>query len=188
MEKSKLNECIKAERLVLQRRFHDHDKEMWQAVDANRDFLREYLFWVDGTKSLQDVVNATDFFIKEWDKYHNWCYDIFSISDNRLLGCIDAHNLDFENRTAELGYWLSEKETGQGYMREAVFALEAELFKAGFHRVEIQCDTHNYRSAMVAERCDYELEYVSRESLYHYTGLHDKFVYVKFSPYPPKGF
>ncbi|MCM1324272.1 MAG: GNAT family N-acetyltransferase [Acetobacter sp.] len=188
MEKCTLNEIMTTSRLVLKRRVHSHDAEMWQVVNANRKFLREYLFWVDGTQSLDDVVKATDFFIQQWYESHNWCYNIFSRSDNHLLGCIDAHNLNFQNHTAELGYWLAKSETGNGYMKEAVVALEEELFKTGFHRVEIHCDKHNYKSAMVAENSDYELEYVSRECLYHYTGLHDKFVYVKFSPYPPKGF
>ncbi len=188
MEKCKLSENITAKRIVLKRRSHDHDVEMWQAINENREFLREYLFWVDGTQSFDDVVNATDMFTRKWDEYENFCYDIYSLSDNRLLGCIDAHGLRFQDQCAELGYWLKETETGKGYMKEAVAALENALFAAGFHRIEIHCDIHNERSRKVAERCGYTLESIAKESLYHYTGLHDRLIYVKFSPYPIRGF
>lgn len=188
MEKCKLSENITAKRIVLKRRSHDHDNELWRAISENREFLREYLFWVDGTQSFEDVIKATDMFFQKWEEYENWCYDIYSLSDNRLLGCIDAHNLLFQDQRAELGYWLSEAETGKGYMKEAVVTLENALFDAGFHRVEIHCDINNQRSQKVAERCGYTLEYISKEALYHYTGLHDKMAYVKFSPYPIKGF
>lgn len=188
MERCKLKENIPAARIVLKRRSSEHDAEMWQTIKDNRQFLREYLFWVDKTQSFEDVVNATKMFTRLWEDDSNWCYNIYRQSDNKLLGCIDAHNLNFLDRCAELGYWLAERETRKGYMKEAVAVLEEELFKVGFHRVEIHCDKHNYRSAMVAENSGYELEYVSRERLYHYTGLHDKLSYVKFSPYPPKGF
>ncbi len=188
MEKCKPNESIKAQRIVLKKRAHEHDEQMWQAIVMSRPFLREYLFWVDKTQSLEDVVTTTDYFDKLWQDDGEWGYNIINLADNRFLGCIGVHNINFQNQTAEIGYWLSEAETGNGYMKEAVLALEEELFKAGFHRVEIIIDQRNTKSMMVAERCDYEFESVAYEALYHYTGLHDKFTYVKFSPYPLKGF
>ena len=188
MEKCKLNESITSKRLVLKKREHAHDDDMWEAISQNRKFLREYLFWVDGTQSFADVVKATDYFAELWENDGEWAYDIYSIEDNRLLGSVGAHNINFQNQKAEIGYWLRRSETGKGYMKEAVLALEAELFNAGFHRLEIHCDVNNLPSQGVAKRCGYELESVAKESLYHYTGLHDRHVYVKFSPYPITGF
>lgn len=188
MEKCKLSESIKAQRLVLKKREHEHDADVWQAIESSRLFLREYLFWVDGTTSFDDVVKATDFFAEQWKNDGEWCYNIYSLEDNRFLGCIGVHAINFQNRTAELGYWLKKEETRKGYMKEAVLAIEEEVFKAGFHRVEIIVDKYNTKSMMVAENCEYDFESVAYEALYHYTGLHDKFTYVKFSPYPVKGF
>ena len=73
-------------------------------------------------------------------------------------------------------------------MTEAVHAMEEGLFKAGMHRITIRCDIYNYNSANVAKRAGYELECIAKEATYHYTGLHDLATYVKFSPYPIKGF
>jgi len=188
MEKFKLPQSIDAERIVLLKRSHEHDKEMWQAIEESRHFLREFLFWVDGQKSFDDVVKSTDMFAEEWDTDKEWAYSIYSKEDYHFLGCVGPHNISFLNQSAELGYWLRLSETSKGYMTEAVHAMEEELFKAGMHRITIRCDIYNYNSANVAKRAGYELECIAKEATYHYTGLHDLATYVKFSPYPIKGF
>ncbi len=188
MEKFKLKESILTERMVLLKRSHEHDGDVWQAIEESRQFIREYLFWVDGTKSFGDVVKATDMFCKKWDEDGEWCYNLYSIPDNHFLGCIGVHNIQFMNQSAELGYWLRLSETHKGYMVEAVKAMEKELFEAGMHRVSIECDVNNFNSANVALRAGYELESVAQEAVYHYTGLHDLARYVKISPYPITGF
>lgn len=188
MEKFKPKECLKTERLVLLKREHEHDEEMWQAVDESREFIREYLFWVDGQKSFEDVVKATDLFAKEWENDGEWAYDIYTQPDHRLVGSVGAHKIKFMNQSAELGYWLRKSDTGRGYMTEAVEALEKELFEQGIHRITIACDANNRKSANVAIRAGYQLESVAKEAVYHYNGLHDLETYVKFSPYPIVGF
>ena len=62
LEKFSLPEKIVGEKVVLQRRTHDFDEELWRLIDGSREFLREYLFWVDDTRSLDDVKNVTDIF------------------------------------------------------------------------------------------------------------------------------
>ena len=188
MEKFKLPETINAERIVLIRRNHEHDKQIWQAIEESRQFVREFLFWVDNQKCFEDTVKATDQFAKEWDEDKEWAYDIFTIADFKFVGCVGPHNIEFINQSAELGYWLRLSETRKGYMHEAVLALEKELFKAGMHRITICCDVNNMNSANVAKKAGYTLESVAKEATYHYTGLKDKATYVKFSPYPIKGF
>ncbi len=188
MEKFKLKETIVSERLLLLKRQHEHDAEMWEAIEESREFIREYLFWVDKTQSLKDVIKSTDMFFKKWDDDDEWCYDIYSRDENRLLGSIGVHSIQFMNQSAELGYWLRKSETKKGYMTEAVHAVEKELFEEGIHRITICCDVNNINSAHVALRAGYALEGIQKEAIYHYTGLHDHATYVKFSPYPIQGF
>lgn len=188
MEKFKLEESIRSERLILLKRIHDHDKDMWKAIEESRSIIREYLFWVDKTTSFDDVIKATDMFAEKWEKDEEWGYDIYSIPEYQFLGCIGVHLISFQNRSAEIGYWLRTSETHKGYMTEAVKTVETELFKNGIHRVVIKCDINNYNSANVAKRAGYALESVAKEALYHYTGLHDEEIYVKLSPYPAKNF
>ena len=184
MEKFKPRESIRTERLILLKREHEHDQEMWQAIEESRNELREYLFWVDGQQSLNNVVKSTDFFYKLWDDDSEWAYDIYTIDDYHFIGCVGPHKISFLNQSAELGYWLRTSETGKGYMKEAVLAIEEELFKNGIHRLAICCDVNNTKSANVAKRAGYEFESRAKDAIYHYTGLHDLDTYVKISPYP----
>ena len=184
MEKFKLKESIVSDRIVLLKRDHDHDEQMWEAIEESREFIREYLFWVDAQKAFEDVVKATDMFFDLWDTDKEWAYDIYSLDTHKFIGCIGAHAINFLNQSAELGYWLRKSETSKGYMKEAVLALEKELFEHGLHRLSIRCDVNNVNSSGVAKRSGYTLESVAKEAVYHYTGLHDLETYVKFSPYP----
>ena len=188
MEKFKPKETILTKRTALIKREHEHDKEMFEAIEESREFIREYLFWVDGTKTFDDVVNATDMFYQKWEDDDEWAYDIYSLDEHKFIGCIGAHCINFQNQSAELGYWLRLSEISKGYMTEAVLALEKELFEQGLHRITILCDVNNVNSSNVAKRSGYTLESIAKEAVYHYTGLHDRETYVKFSPYPIKGF
>ena len=129
MEKFKPRECIRTERLVLLKREHEHDQEMWQAIEESRKELREYLFWVDGQQSLNDVVKSTDFFYKRWDDDSEWAYDIYTVDDYHLIGCVGPHAISFLNQSADIGYWLRTSETGKGYMKEAMQAVIKYLFQ-----------------------------------------------------------
>ena len=186
MEKFKPHESIRTERLVLIKRSHEHDLDMFEAIDESRKEISEYLFWVDSQRSMEDVKKATDMFIDEWEKDKEWAYVIYRVEDNCLLGCVGPHNINFLNQSAEFGYWLRTSATGKGYMTEAVSAVEKELFELGLHRLTICCDVNNKASAGVAVRAGYTLEGTAKEATYHRTGLHDLQTYVKFSPYPIK--
>ena len=188
MEKFKLPQKLVGARIELVKRSHNDDEQMWQSIEESRTVIREYLPWVDRTTSMADVVEATDMFAGAWETDKEWVFDIYRPEDNRLLGCIGVHNINFACQSAELGYWLRNSETHKGYMREAVQIVEPELFKAGMHRITICCDVQNKASANVAINSGYKLESIAKEALYHPKGLHDKATYVKFSPYPIKGF
>lgn len=188
MEKFKLPEQIETERTLLLKRNHEHDGQMWEAIEESRNTLREWLFWVDGQKSYEDVVKTTEMFESMWQNDTEWAYNIYQKEKNLLLGCVGPHNIIFRNRSAEFGYWLRNSATGKGYMTEAVIAFEQKLFAAGMHRLTICCDVNNQASAHVAQRAGYQLESIAKEATYHASGLHDLAIYVKFSPYPIKGF
>ena len=188
MERFKPRTHLIGERIVLTQRDEAHNEEMWEAVEESRSFIREYLFWVDDTKDFKDVCKATQMFYKYWEDDVEWAYNIYDQQNHTLLGCIGVHRINFLNQSAELGYWLRVSKTKQGYMKEAIEVIEKELFEHGIHRISICCDVNNKNSSNTAKRAGYELESIAKEAIYHYSGLHDLETYVKFSPFPIKGF
>lgn len=139
--------------------------EIYAEVDASRDFLRPWLPWVDSTHSVEDelVHYLYDYVSKKWKEGVAFPYLIRHKETQQLLGSVDIMHVDMEHKSGEIGYWLSQKATGFGYMTEAVSVLESKAFELGLNRIVIRNDTRNLPSVGVAKRSGYRLEGVLRQ-------------------------
>jgi RimJ/RimL family protein N-acetyltransferase len=87
-----------------------------------------------------------------------------STSDGRILGGIGLHRIDWANRRAELGYWISPSEWGHGLAPEAAYALCRIGFEAlRLHRIYATVLAFNPRSARVLRKVGFRLEGRARE-------------------------
>ncbi|MEV0383115.1 GNAT family N-acetyltransferase [Nonomuraea sp. NPDC050643] len=79
---------------------------------------------------------------------------------------VDLRDLDWTNRTAEVGYMTAPWARGKGYAGEAVTALARWLFERhGFARIQLRAATTNTASQRVAEKTGFVREGVARASL-----------------------
>ena len=180
LEKFFMPETIIGKRITLiARNNHKYDDDCWLEVDKSRLFLAEYLLWVDKTNSLQDCYNATEMFIDLWNKGENYAYYIVLNDTDRAIGSIDIHNIDLNNYSAEIGYWLSEEYNGNGYMSEAVKLIEKQSFASGLNRIVIRTEVNNLPSSRVAEKNDYIFEGINQQALLKYNKFRDIKVYAK---------
>ena len=164
---------------LVARNVHDYDEDSWFEINQNRLFLREYLLWVDKTNSLQDVCNTTDMFIDMWNKGENYAYSIVLNDTGKAVGSIDIHSIDYNNHSAEIGYWLAEEHNGNGYMTEAVKLIENQSFAGGLNRIYILVEVDNISSCRVAERSGYEFEGTHKQMLLKYDVFRDINCYAK---------
>lgn len=174
-------EEIIGKNIILVKRGHQHDEELFNLIDGSREFLRRYLFWVDDTKSLQDVQNVTDIFSKNWEEQNSFEYVFLDVQTQKLVGAGGIHTVSYMNHMAEYGYYLDKDATGKGYASEFVSLLETELFKKGIHRLVIECDVENTGSAKVAERNGFELEGRLKDVKLAYGIYRDGFIYSKIN-------
>lgn len=94
-------------------------------------------------------------------------------SGEELVGSIGFHHIAMENKKASIGYWISEEFQGRGIMTDCVRALIGYGFKMlGLHRIRIQCNVENRRSAAIPERLGFTFEGIARE---------DEFLYDRFA-------
>lgn len=159
---------IESERIVLKHPVKPTFKlaeELYAIIDKSRNTLREWFPWPDKTNSPEDEFSyyLMGFYQKRWDEGTAFGYIIFDKKTKRILGNINLCSVDEKNKSAEIGFWLSDKATGHGYMQEAVHALESVAFATGINRIVIKNDTDNIRSVHVAKRCGYVLEGVMRK-------------------------
>lgn len=136
---------------------------MFAYVDKDRKRLRKFLPWVDAMKAVSVEANFIKMSTKKWKLYELFGYGIFRKSDDMYMGNIGVHSIKWEHRACELGYWILGDYEGQGYMSEAVRTLEGTMFKLGFNRVQIRCNSVNARSANVPRACGYKQEGTIRE-------------------------
>jgi len=161
------NEKIETERLVLLRPkplTFALAEEVYRAIEQSRNELGVWLPWPHKLHSAEDEFIALhDYVDKRWEDKTGFAYLIYLKRTDEFIGVVDLMQINVEQKSAEIGYWLGTNATGNGYMREAVHALEEETFKNGLHRIIIRNDTRNIKSANVAKNAGYHLDGVMRE-------------------------
>jgi RimJ/RimL family protein N-acetyltransferase len=136
------------------------------SVLASRSELAPWLDWVTQDYDLREAVrgqrraseywSAGDSF--QWRIWQRLASDVSDASDGgapgpRFIGSIDLHSIDWDERTAELGYWLDRSAAGHGYVVEAGgVVLDVALTLLGFARLTIRCRPQNLRSIATAQR------------------------------------
>ena len=151
--------CLKQELRQLTR---DDAAQFITLVDANRNFLRQWLPWVDSHRD----ITASGRFIADADnlfqQQHSFHLGLFT--EDHLAGVMSIHHLDWRNRKAALGYWIGEAYQGQGLVTDACRTLLQFCYEdLDLNRLEIHCAVNNHNSKKIPERLGFELEGVLKQ-------------------------
>jgi ribosomal-protein-serine acetyltransferase len=139
-----------------------HAQELFEVTDRNRIYLREWLPWVDGTRSVSDTERFIEVSLREYERGKGIQYGIFR--RGKIAGCIGLHEIDWDHRHAAIGYWLSRDHQGLGIMTECCRMLIGHAFHEWrLHRVEIRAAVANARSRAIPERLGFTAEGVLRQ-------------------------
>lgn len=142
-----------------------HRDDLFTLVDRNRNYLREWLPWVDATRSPADLESFLKSAINQRESNRGPQYAVFY--EAVMCGLCGFHPFDLNNKVASIGYWLSEEYSGKGIITLSVKALlEVGFREHGLNRIEIACATQNTRSSAIAERLDFNFEGVLPEREY----------------------
>ena len=162
-----VNVKLSGERIILTKGEKNFDLAYKHIAEVKAS-LAELAPWLDWATSSYKVEDSYEYLLhcdEQWNNAKEYNYIIEDYKGN-FMGTISALNIVPTSKCAEIGYWLSTKYTGKGYMQEAVKLLEKELFKEGFNRIVIQTDVLNLKSAGVAQKTGYILEGVQRQKIW----------------------
>jgi ribosomal-protein-alanine N-acetyltransferase len=171
---------IETDRLLL-RRFTKADAQAVYTNYARDDLATKYLTW----PSHQDV-SVTEAILDTWVEgygdlaQYKWAITLRE-QPGEALGDITASiPHEFEKIDAcEIGYVLSPKLWGQGYMSEAMKAVTKYLLKeAGFNRVIARHDVANLASGKVMQKAGLQFEGIHRQGSLNNTGIIDTAQYA----------
>jgi ribosomal-protein-serine acetyltransferase len=134
-------------------------------VETNRQHLRPWMHWVDSNTSVDDTLRFIAASQRAWADNQGYQASIWY--HDRLCGMIGTVFLNWQNRTAELGYWLDATMQRRGIMTRSCRALISFFFHdLGMNRVQIHCATDNARSRAIPERLAFQQEGIIREALW----------------------
>jgi len=151
--------------------------EMYALVERHRADLRQWLTWIDATRSAGDAVRYAQFAQAQFDAQVAFDYTIRQ--RDAITGSIGLHAIDWGSRHAEMGYWLAPPARGSGVVTRACHALTSHAFaRLGLHRLEIRCVVDNTRSRAVAERLGYVFEGTLAEAYLLHGGFRDIALYA----------
>jgi ribosomal-protein-serine acetyltransferase len=145
------------------RLFELRDAEaIFVAVERNRTYLREWLPWVDPTRTPAEVRSFISRVQLQYENNQGPQGGIW-IGGN-FAGAIGCHPIDLHNKACSIGYWIEEQHSGKGIVtRCCVVLLDYLFFDLGLHRVVIQCGTGNRKSSAIPQRLGFTREGTSRQ-------------------------
>jgi len=153
-----------------------HAAELFACIDANRTYLRPWLVWVNGTRTMADVEAFIRTALAQHARNSGFHAGIFL--DGQPIGGVGCHEIDWIHRNTSLGYWLAKQYQGQGYATLAVQALLNHAFSVWrLNRVEIRCAVDNNRSCSLAERLGFTREGIKRQAELQDSCFRDLVVY-----------
>lgn len=147
---------------------------LFQLVETNRAYLRQFLGWLDHNTSEQDTLS---FIKKEQKRQHKGESLTLAIwFDQSLVGLVGFHNIDLLNRSASIGYWLDANHQGKGIMTRAVRTLmDYGRYVLNLRRIEVRCATENTKSQAITTSLGFMREATVRDAIWHYGEYFDAF-------------
>lgn len=171
--------CLKLpidESVILRQISEDDTAELTDLIDRNRDYLREWLPWLDSSNGLRDTARFIGRSMEQADDDNGYTFVI--VCDGTLAGVIGQHYLDLVNRRTEIGYWLGASHQGNGIVTRSTARLTDYSFSdQDCNRVILHCAVGNAKSRAVAERLGFTQEGILREAEWLYDHYVDLVVY-----------
>lgn len=130
-----------------------------RAIDSSTSHLRPWMPWA--TIEPAAIENRLQFIRQSRGKFdlgQDFTYGIFDKNETEVIGGTGLHTRQGID-TREIGYWIHEKQTRNGYATEVTAALTKvafEIDKVG--RVEIHCAVENDKSAGVPKKLGFTHE------------------------------
>jgi len=150
--------------------------ELYKLVDKNRDFLKQWLPWVETATKPSDTKKFIETQLSRFQRGEALHVTIFH--GDKISGVLGYDRIDQENGIGHMGYWLAQEYNGKGIMTKSVKNLIELGFKYySLNRIEIRCAVNNLKSRAIPERLGFQQEGTIRRALKVYGAYVDHVIY-----------
>ena len=151
-------------------------ESLFHLTDQSRNYLREWLPWVDLTQELSHSESFIRSALKQYSSNKGFQAGIWDKGE--LAGVIGLQNIDWVNKSTSIGYWLGEGFQGKGLMTIACKSVIDHCFgQLKLKRIEIRAATGNHKSQAIPERLGFQKEGCLRSSEFLYDRYLDHYLY-----------
>jgi ribosomal-protein-serine acetyltransferase len=153
-----------------------HADQLFKLIISSYPYLKQWLPWVDGTKSAEDAKSFIEMTKKQFASNNGFQAGIWY--KGNIAGVIGFHGMNWANRSTSIGYWLGERYQGSGIITKSCKAfIEYALNELNLNRIEIRCAEKNFKSRAIPERLGFVKEGMIREAEWLYDHYVDHVVY-----------
>ncbi len=136
---------------------------LFRIISNSREHLEKWLPWVDFVQTVENERHIVEQWI--YDMQMRAAIHLCITFENRIVGLISTHQIDWMNQRTSIGYWIGNESTGKNFATEATAVLLKYLFDAlSLHRVFIQAATGNAASNRVINKLGFVWEGLLREN------------------------
>lgn len=154
----------------------NHAQGLFDLVNQNRTYLRQWLPWVDGTQAVDDTQQFIAICQQQYKKKGELSTIIFY--EKQMVGIIGLQELNRMHQRVCIGYWLAAPFQGLGIMTKTCAYMVNYCFEElNMNRVEIRCASQNYKSQAIPKRLGFKEEGTLRAVEYLYDHFVDHIVY-----------
>ncbi|WP_353989661.1 GNAT family protein [Pediococcus argentinicus] len=138
--------------------------DLFQLVEHDRQELTKWMPWAAQIKTAKDELRFIKYALKQMN--NGRLLPMCILYNNQVIGNLDLHEIDPENKNAKIGYWLGSQFQGQGSMTKSV----KELISIGFnelhlHKIILEADASNQKSINIALKLNIKQEANFKEQL-----------------------
>jgi ribosomal-protein-serine acetyltransferase len=131
---------------------------IFNTLDSEREYMREWLPFVDTTREVEDTGNYVRYVLETTDKQFTIYYK------ERFVGLVGFKDTNAENKKTEIGYWLSQYAQGKGIMTQSVAKLiEYAFTEMDMNRIQIKVAVGNRKSRRIPEKLGFLEEGIERD-------------------------
>lgn len=156
----------------------DDAEEFYNLTISSKEYLREWLGWLDNIKIVEDSTQNIKARLKAFAENGGYPKSFAIIYNGDIAGTIGFNDIDKSNKIGDVGYWLGANFQGVGIMSKAFKAIIDYGFNnLGLNKIEVNVATGNYKSKVLPERFGFKEEGKLRQAEWLYDHYVDHIVY-----------
>lgn len=164
---------------ILLRMFNEDDaEEFFNLTMSSKEYLKEWLGWLDYTNKVEDTLENIKSRLKEFVENGGYPKSFAIIYKGKIAGTIGFNEISKANKIGTIGYWLGEAFQGRGIMTKALKAIiEYGFSELGLNRIEVCVAVGNKKSRALPERLGFTEEGTIRQAEWLYDHYVDHVIY-----------